>query len=546
MSDLNDSAQFTGPGEPRRLANRLSGALAVASGIFLSRIVGLVRQKFLAHYFGASDYADVFQAALKIPNFLQTLLGDGVMSGSLIPVYARLRAEGRHEEANQVASATAQWMALINTVIVGVSILLAPWVIPLLLPGFSAEKQALTVQLAQMLFPGIGALALSAWCLGVLNSHGRFFLSYAAPVIWNVSIITALVYYGTDWFGQSLPPEELVVQTTWGVVIGSFLQLLVQVPAVLGHINWKWGLASGSSHVRQVAKSFFPIVSGRGVVQLSAYADNLIASLLPSGALATLAYAQTLYMLPISLFGMSISASELPAMSSALGTREQISLQLRDRLQASSARVAFFIIPTCGVFLFFGADVLSALFGGGRFDAQAIRASQWALIGYSLALFPTTQSRLLVSAFYALKDARTPFRASAARVLAASLIGAALALYFEESSQGALPASVLGLTLGTGLTSWLEWLWLRKKLQLEIPDLSVESRLIVKLLLISLLALLIGFVLGHYLTDLPRLARSGAVLCTIGTIYIVCTYLAQVSTAREIVRRVRRRSTQRP
>jgi putative peptidoglycan lipid II flippase len=493
----------------------------------------------LAHFFGAGDYADVFQAALKVPNFLQTLLGDGVMSGSLIPVYARLRAEGRHAEADEVASATAQWMALLNTLIVGVSIVLAPFVIPLLLPGFAPEKQILTVQLAQMLFPGIGALALSAWCLGVLNSHGRFFLSYVAPVIWNLSIIAALIYFGTDWFGQALPPEDLVIKTTWGVVVGSFLQLLVQVPSVLGTLKWKWGLASSSQHLKQVARSFLPIVSGRGVVQLSAYADNLVASLLPSGALATLAYAQTLYMLPISLFGMSISASELPAMSSALGTREQIAEQLRERLRVSSARVAYFILPTCGAFLIFGADILSALFGGGRFDAQAVFASQWALIGYSLALYPTTQSRLLVSAFYALKDARTPFRASATRVISASLIGAALALYLKSESNGALHASVLGLTLASGMTSWMEWLWLRQKLRVEIPNLAGPAAWIMKPLMMMFIALALAYSLKVQLKDFNELFRSGTTLFIFGVIYLIGTHFARVPTAREVLRRIR-------
>lgn len=536
MSDTNENPPQGNAGSSRRL----SGAIAVASGIFLSRIAGLVRQKFLAHFFGASDFADVLQAALKVPNFLQTLLGDGVISGSLIPVYARLRAEGRHEEADQVASATAQWMALINTLIVAVSIVLAPFVIPLLLPGFAPEKQAFTVQLAQMLFPGIGALALSAWCLGILNSHGRFFLSYAAPVIWNLSIIGVLVYFGTNWFGHALPPQELVVYTTWGVVLGSFLQLLVQVPSVMKQVKWKWGLASHSSQVRQVGTSFLPIVSGRGVVQMSAYADTFVASLLPSGALATLSYAQTLYMLPISLFGMSISASELPAMSSTLGTREEIAKQISERLKVSSARVAYFIVPTCGVFLLLGSDVLGALFGGGRFDALAIQASHWALMGYSLAIYPTTQSRLLVSSFYALKDSRTPFRASATRVVVSSVLGAGLALYFENRSGGALHASILGLTLGTGVTSWFEWLWLRKRLRLELPDLSSAWAMNAKLIGFSMLAVIGSFLLGHELRDLHHMIRGLTLIATAGGIYFVGTYLAGIPTSRDIIRRIRR------
>src|SRR5205823_1261560 len=159
-------------------------ALLVAAGILLSRIVGLVRQRVFAHYFGISEAADAFSAAFRIPNFLQNLFGEGALSASFIPVYAALLARDEKEEAQRLASA--------------------------------------------ILFPGAAIFVLFAWCIGILNSHRRFFLSYAAPVMWNVAMIGALLLYGG---AQSV--GRLAVTLAWASVLGAVLQFAVQLPVVL-------------------------------------------------------------------------------------------------------------------------------------------------------------------------------------------------------------------------------------------------------------------------------------------------------------------------
>ena len=166
------------PGPPPR---RRGGAVFVAAGIFVSRIFGFVRERALSHYLGNSDASGAFRAALRIPNLLQNLLGEGVLSASFIPVYARLLAEGKREEASRVARAVATLLVLLASVITLLGVSFAPQVIGLLAPGFSGDVRALTVTLVRILFPGTALLVLSAWCLGVLNSHRRFFLSYASP-----------------------------------------------------------------------------------------------------------------------------------------------------------------------------------------------------------------------------------------------------------------------------------------------------------------------------------------------------------------------------
>src|SRR5215468_1279983 len=226
-------------------------ATMVATGILASRIAGFVRQHFLARYLGLSDAADAFNAAFRIPNFLQNLFGEGVLSASFIPVYARLLAEGAEEEAGRVAGAVGAILALTTTLLVLVGVLATPLLIDAIAPGFHGPKRQLTIRLVRILFPGAGLLVFSAWCLGILNSHRKFLLSYTAPVIWNAAMIATLIAFG----GQ--PAEMLAIMLAWGSVAGSALQFGVQLPVVLLLARGlRLRLETGSTQVRAVLRNF--------------------------------------------------------------------------------------------------------------------------------------------------------------------------------------------------------------------------------------------------------------------------------------------------
>ncbi|HVA80101.1 MAG TPA: murein biosynthesis integral membrane protein MurJ, partial [Candidatus Binataceae bacterium] len=310
----------------RSIAGR-AGAGMVASGILLSRIAGLVRATIFAHYLGDSAAADAFQAGFRIPNILQNLLGEGVLSASFIPVYSRMLGEGDDENGDLLAWSVGAILALATAILVAAGVALAPYLIAVIAPGFSGEKRELTVTIVRILFPGAGMLVMSAWCLGVLNSHHRFFASYAAPVAWNLAIIAALV-----WFGPRRTQDGLAIDVAWGSVAGAMLQVLVQIGQTLALLRrMRFDFARVAEPLRTVFRNLTPVVAGRGVGQMSAYVDNLLASLLPTGAVAALNYGQILYMLPVSLFGWSIAASELPTMARAAGSAEEIGAVLRTR-----------------------------------------------------------------------------------------------------------------------------------------------------------------------------------------------------------------------
>lgn len=451
------------------------GARLVAAGILLSRIFGLVRQRVTAHYLGAGPVADALAAAFRIPNLLQNLFGEGSLSASFIPVYAKLLAEGRREDAGRVAGTILALLALLVSVFVLTGMLFAPQLVWLLAPGLGGDTQLLAAGLIRIILPGLGLLVLSAWCLGVLNAHRRFFLSYASPVLWNVAIIVALLWRGGM---PSAGSAELAVAVAFGSVVGSALQLAVQVPSVLRLDRaLRVGPGSARAAVGTVVHNFGPAVATRGVVQLSGYADTLLASLLGAGALATLSYAQAISMLPVSLFGMSIAASELPAMSGATGSREDVSEALRARLASGRARVSFFVIPSIVALVVFGRVMASALYEGGAFtraDAMWVWA---ALAGSGVGMLAGTLGRLYASASFALRDTSTPLRFAALRVGVSAVLGLTLALTVPERA-GWDPQFGIGLlTAASGLAAWLEYRLLRDHVERQVGALPSVGRM---------------------------------------------------------------------
>jgi putative peptidoglycan lipid II flippase len=503
----------------------------VAAGILISRIVGLVRNRVFAHYFGTSDAADAFNAAFRIPNFLQNLFGEGVLSASFIPVYASLRAQGRERDASAVAAAVAALLAVTVSILVLAGVLLAPWLIDIIAPGFEGQKREATARLVRILFPGAGLLVLSAWCLGVLNSHRRFFLSYVAPVAWNLAIIAALI-----GFGNGRGQYDLAVIAAWGSVAGSLLQFGVQVPTVLRLLG---GLRPGpllGEPVRAVIRNFAPVFVGRGVVQISAYVDTLLASLLPTGAVAAVSYAQVLYTLPVSLFGMSVSAAELPEMSSATGTDAERAAYLRGRLGAGLRQIAFFVVPSVAGFCALGDVVTGALYQSGEFT-RGMTLYVWAILGAAaVGLLPSTLGRLYSSAFYALHDTRTPVRIALIRVSLGIALGYALALHLPPTLGLEARWGAAGITLASGIAAGVEYLLLRRALDARIGPTGMDWGGLVRLWAAAASAVLAAWMIRPVLPEMHPIPAAVVILGVFGGTYLGAAALFGVPQARRLLR----------
>lgn len=514
-------------------------ALLVGLGIFLSRIAGLIRERVFAHFFGNSDAGDAFKAALKIPNFLQNLFGEGVLSASFIPVYAQLLAKKHDEEAAKVASVVGSLLFLMTSLLVLVGVFATPFLIDLIAPGFSGEKRDLTIRIVQILFPGTGFLVMSAWCLGILNSHRKFFLSYVAPVIWNVAIIATLVMWGSHQ-GQF----DLAITVSWGLVAGSFLQFAVQLPSALRlgrkifpSLDWKM------TPVKTILKNFTPVVVSRGVVQVSAYIDNMLASLLPTGAVSSLAYAQTLYLLPVSLFGMSVSAAELPAMSQATGTEHEIHTYLKDRLNRGLEQIAFFIIPSVVGFILLGDLIVGAVFQTGEFNKDNTHFVWVVLAGYTVGLLASTLGRLYSSTFYSLKDTKTPLQFAIVRVIFATLMGALFGFYVPKALGLDAQWGTPGLTIAAGIAGWLEFYFLRQALNKKIGHTGLSLKYQAKVWPLAIVsagcgALVVRLGLNEHIHVIVRAATA---LCIYGVLYFSLGYVLKVEQAHAFLHKILRR-----
>jgi putative peptidoglycan lipid II flippase len=476
--------------------------LRVALGILLSRLFGFLREATLAYFFGAGPHADVFRTALRGPNLLQNLLGEQTLSASFIPVYSRLLEQGRERTAGRFAGAMLGLLTAVAAAIALLGIVLAEPIVSLLAPGYlgdaakvaagtsAVDRFPLAVRAVRIIFPMTGMLVLSAWALGVLNSHRRFFVAYFAPVLWNSAIIAALWLAG----GLSLPvlgggklaeigglsSDRILLAACFGALIGGGLQFLVQLPLVLRVLQgFRLRFSLRVEGVREALQAFAPLAAGRGAVQLSGYIDMLLASFLVAGALAALGYAQTLYLLPIGLFGMSVAAAELPELSRRMQP-EQSEIVVQ-RLEQGTRQMAFLTVPTVVGYLALGYEIVGALFRRGSFGDADNWLVYLVLSAYSLGLLASNSSRLLNNLFFALGRTRIPARIAVERVSLSALTGASLMLWFDRYSIASVVGSTeghglflgaVGLALGASVGAWFE-LW---RLRRAVARLHAELR----------------------------------------------------------------------
>jgi putative peptidoglycan lipid II flippase len=506
--------------KPAPKTARRGAAFLVAAGILLSRLSGLIREGIFAHFFGTSDAADAFKQALKIPNFLQNLFGEGVLSASFIPVYAGLLARDTHEseeDAGRVAGAVFAILALVASILVLIGVLATPWLIYAIAPGYHGAKRDLTITLVRIFFPMAGLLVLSAWCLGILNSHRRFFLSYSVGVIWNIAMIAALV-----GFGPRTGQNRLAALVAWSSVAGSAAMFLIQLPVVLRLVPaLRIQLAMHLENVRIVIRNFGPVFVSRGVVQLSAFVDTIIASYLPTGAAAALANAQTIYLLPVSLFGMSVTASELPEMSRAVGAGTDFAANLRLRLVTGLRKIAFFVVPSVVALIAFGDVIAGAIYQSGRFTHTDTIWEWGILVGSGVGLLASTQGRLYSSAFYALQDTRTPLRFAVIRIALTTVLGYLCAVPLPPMLGVDPKWGVAGLTASAGISGWVEFVLLRRALFRRIGSEAVGAKYLMRLWSCAISAAALGWSIKVIAPGLPPKAMGAVVLLPYGACYLL-------------------------
>jgi putative peptidoglycan lipid II flippase len=507
------------PQEPRREAR---SAALVAIAILLSKLVGLARQRVTAHYFGTSAVADVIAAAFRAGNVVQNLLGEGTLSASFIPVYAKLRAEGRDDEAVAFARASLGLLGAIVIVLSAAGIALAPWLAVLVAAGFDGEKLEMTARLVRWVVPMTGMLVLCAWALGVMNAHRQFFLPYVAPVVWSAAQIAALLV-GGSWLLLSGEPLARVLAI--GSLAGAALELgllLWRSRALLGTL-WPT-LDHLDPNVREAARRLPGVLLGRGVIQISGLVDTLLVSFLGTGAAATFTYAQTLYLLPMSLLGVGEAAVSLPEMA-----RDSVHPErLRERLGASLTRVTVMSIGASVLFALFGVELCAVLLRTGRFDSESTEAVASVLRIYSIGLLANASVRLFATTFFALGEPRLPARFAVVRVVASTLGSLALMRAF----------GVAGVVAGAAAGGWFEAVLLGVALRKRIGGLGLGKLPIVRLLALGVLTGAPAFGLRLLLGERAHeFFGAGAVLAAAGASFTAAAMGLKLLDPRALLRR---------
>ncbi len=468
-------------------------AVAVAAGIGASRVSGFVRELLLSATLGISPAADALRTAARLPNLLQNLLGEGVLSASFIPVYAR-----QLDEDPEAARRTARGVLGLLMIAAGIGAALvvvgARPLTSVLAPGMSGERYELTVDLTRVVAVGTAFLVPSAWCLGVLNSHRRFFVSYVAPVAWNAVQVVVLAVVAL----RGLDVADAADAAAWALAGGGVAQLAVQLPWVRRVAGDLWPrIDLKDPGVRSTLARFAPAVLGRGATQLVGYIDLLLASLLATGAIASLVTAQVLYMLPIALFAASVAAAELPELARA-SAHDPVELAARTERGLRRILVPVTLIAAC--YLVAGRVVVAGLLERGQFEREDTILTAAVLAALAVAMIPSAASRLLQNTLYAVGDVAGPARISVMRVVVAALAGAILmfpfdrlvivgteivGLLFVAAPWAPLPVSLredptlplrlgaVGLAIGSALAAWFELALLRQRVtrRLEMTSL---------------------------------------------------------------------------
>jgi len=435
--------------------------VSVGAGIFLSRVTGLARDSAVAAFLGTGLLADAYWAAIKIPNIIRNLLGEGTLSAAFVPVYSETLAKrgSSSPEAARLASSVLGIVLTAAVLLSALGVLLAPWITSAILVGAPEESKRITTELVRILFPMSGVLIVGAWFLGVLNSHGRFFLPFVVPTVWNLAQIGGLFWayaIGSDQFAHAL---------AWSALVGSVLQVGIQIPAarrLTGSVrptgSWSW------DPVRRVVRNTLPVISSQGVFQISTLVDISLATLVGTSAMSALGYSQRLMYLPISLFGIAVAAASLPHMS-----REATAARLRPRLVNGFFQILFFVLPAAVFFLLFGDLIIRVIYQRGAFSESSTPLVAAVLATYALGLVASSSLKLFASGFHALQDTRTPMILAAVSVS----VGIGAAVFFTLSARAQLPLAyrpyaAMGIALGGALGAWINllllWRFLARRL----------------------------------------------------------------------------------
>lgn len=424
---------------------RAVGAIALAT--LVSRVLGFVRDMVVARAFGAGPVTDAFFVAFRIPNLLRRLLAEGALSTAIIPVFTESIHRGGRTEFVRVVRAVAGVATVVLCVVSGLGMLLAPWIVRVMAPGWSADPElmGLAGSLTRFMFPYLLLVGLAALAMGALNAQHRFFTAAIGPAVLNVAMIVSVLVLA----GRMSPP---ILSLAVGVLVGGVGQLLVQLPE-LARLGVPLSPSAEWSHpaVRTIAGRLWPAVFGLAAVQVTVLVNTLLASLLPQGTVSYLYYADRVMEFPLGVFGIALATAVLPGMAAQAARREL--RPLTETLGFALRLSAFVAVPAAVGLLALGYPIVRLLFQRGEFGAEDAIATTQALAGYAVGLPAFSATRIAAQTFYALGDTRTPVWVGFGSVVAN--VALAVALMWPLKHAGLALASSLSAYVNLILLYWL-------------------------------------------------------------------------------------------
>ena len=522
---------------PQRVSARATGVVGVA--ILCSRLLGLVREVVIASLFGASRSLDAFLTAFRAPNMLRDLFAEGALSTAFVTTFSKKIQSGGDQSAWGLANKVATLTAVFMSIVVIIGILIAPFLVSILAPGFDAEKAALTVVLARVMYPFILLVSLAALVMGMLNAKHVFGMPAMASSFFNIGSIIGGVSLGW-WMDPAFGPRALI-GLAMGTLIGGFLQLAVQIPSLfkVGFVfrpdfNWR------DEGVRKVLQLMGPAVIAASAVQVNVLINSIFASYMEDGAVSWLNIAFRLMQLPLGIFGVAVATVTLPLVSrsAAAGNIPEF----RGALAHALRLVMLLTIPSAIGLIILAEPIISLIYEHGRFTAAATQQTAGALRFYAAGLVGYAAIKVLAPAFYALDKRHLPMIVSLLSIIENFSLNWLFTRYLGFGHRG--------LAMSTALVALTDFviLYVMMRRYAGALETGTMMKTLGKLLLAGagLAAICwcaVEFYLGSgsHLATLPKLV---AVMTTVAigvAAFFGTAYLLRVAELRDVVAMVQRR-----
>ncbi|OGY47496.1 MAG: murein biosynthesis integral membrane protein MurJ [Candidatus Buchananbacteria bacterium RIFCSPHIGHO2_02_FULL_38_8] len=417
-----------------------SAAIIIGAASLLSRLLGVLRDRVLAGEFGAGPNLDMYYAAFRIPDMVFNLLVLGAISAGFIPVFTEYLKNKK--KAWELVNIILNVLLLALILISGLLILIAPWLVKIIAPGFDKEQIAITADLTRIMFMSPIFLCVSGILGGILQSFKRFFIYSIAPILYNIGIIIGALFF---------VPFLGIYGLAWGVALGSFMHMIIQIPTTtaLGY-QYQWIIDLKNHGFSKILKMMVPRILGLVTSQINFIVITIIGSTLMAGSITIFNLANNLQSFPLGIFGVSFAIAVFPTLSTLAKKKGDFI----HTLSLTARQILFFIIPTSALLIILRAQIVRIVLGSGLFDWQDTILTLRTLSLFSISLFAQALILLFARAFYALQDSKTPFYTGLISVFANIILAlmtveelgvAGLALAFSLSSVLNLVLSYLAL-----------------------------------------------------------------------------------------------------